>query len=1281
MPGRPVQVPGSPVEGPRIEGGVARGEHGGTRTEDGVARREHGIARTEDGAARPQDGIARAEGGVARREHGIARTEDGVARSQDGIARTEGGVARREHGIARTEDGAARPQDGIARAGCEAVGRRGGRARVMSHRPEDRDPGARHAAPLPRPLPPVAPADRGAEPVLSFAQQRMWFAEHLAPDRPVSNVPVSVRLSGPLDHEALRRALTWVMLRHEVLRTVYPQAGDRPVPRVCALTRADLRLVDLSALPGDAARERALRDLVDTESDRVFDLARDVPARWLLVRLGDADHALVATLHHIAVDGWSIGLLLSELAAYYAAPAPALREPPALPLQYADYAAWQHAQWEAGAFDGQLDYWRARLSDLTTLDLPTDRPRGAGGPPRDGRFTTVLDATLATALRQLAAERDVTLFTVALAAFHLTLGKLAGQDDVVVGTPVAGRSRIELEELVGCFVNTLAIRADLAGDPSFAELLGAVRAEVLGALGHQDVPFERVVEAVAAERDLTRTPVFQAMFTVQDALVPTLDLGGLRIAPLATDRGVAPLTDVVCTLTEDGDRLSACFEFDADLFDESTVAGFARCYRRVLEQVAADPLRPLSGIELLDDAERRRVLTEWNATDRPLPATGVHEQIAERARRTPALVAVEDGTRRFDYAELDARAEELALRLAAEGVGPESVVALVTEPTAELVVAMLAVLKAGGAFLPLDPGYPPARLRGVLDHARPRLVLADAASARALDGVPAGASLRILGEWPPDHPAPPADHPAARTGHPAPPADHPTARTGHPTPPADHPTAPADHPAAPTPPHPRPLPAPAARHSLACVFYTSGSTGTPKGVAVTHGALANYTRAMVERLRLTSDDRFLQLASIGFDVLLEEVFPALAAGATVVMPGRPLLASGADLTQYAESHGITCLELTTAYWHTWVEDLTARRRGLPPSLRLVAMGGERVLADRLAAWRNLGVPLLHVYGLTEVTCTSTVHLVEGRDPGDTDAGPGLPIGTPLDNTRVYLLDRHLRPVPVGVPGELYLGGAGLARGYLRQPARTAARFVPDPFGPAPGARMYRTGDLARHRPDGTLDFLGRVDNQVKLRGFRIELGELEAALAEHPGVSAAVAVVREDRPGDKRLVGYAARAPHADGDRPAPDALRSFVRDRLPAYMVPSAVVVLDALPLTANGKVDRAALPAPGRAAPASPAQPPRTPMEARLAALCAELLDRDGIAVHDDFFALGGHSLLATQLVTRVRTEFAVDVSLRGFFETPTVAALAEQILTLQAAALDEAELDSLLAELTDD
>ncbi|OYP10562.1 hypothetical protein CFC35_40930 [Streptomyces sp. FBKL.4005] len=1170
--------------------------------------------------------------------------------------RTEGGVAQPQDGTARTESGLARPQDGRTRTGCEAVGGRGGRARVMSQRPEDRDPGTRHAAPLPRPLPPVAPADRGSEPVLSFAQQRMWFAEHLAPDRPVSNVPVSVRLSGPLDHEALRRALTWVMLRHEVLRTVYPQAGDRPVPRVCALTRADLRLVDLSALPGDAARERALRDLVDTESERVFDLARDMPARWLLVRLGDADHALVATLHHIAVDGWSIGLLLSELAAYYAAPAPALREPPALPLQYADYAAWQHAQWDAGAFGGQLDYWRARLSDLTTLDLPTDRPRGAGGPPRGGRFTTVLDAPLATALRKLAAERDVTLFTVALAAFHLTLGKLAGQDDVVVGTPVAGRSRIELEELVGCFVNTLAIRADLAGDPAFAELLGAVRAEVLGALGHQDVPFERVVEAVAAGRDLTRTPVFQAMFTVQDAPVPTLDLGGLRIAPLATDRGVAPLTDVVCTLTEDGDRLSACFEFDADLFDESTVAGFARCYRRVLEQVAADPLRPLSGIELLDDAERRRVLTEWNDTDRPLPTTGVHEQIAERARRTPALVAVEDGTRRFDYAELDARAEELALRLAAEGVGPESVVALVTEPTAELVVAMLAVLKAGGAFLPLDPGYPPARLRGVLDHARPRLVLADAASARALDGVPAGASLRILGEWPPDRPAPPTDHPA---------------------PPADRRTPPP-------PPRPRPLPAPAAPHSLACVFYTSGSTGTPKGVAVTHGALANYTRAMVERLRLTSDDRFLQLASIGFDVLLEEVFPALAAGATVVMPGRPLLASGADLTQYVESHGITCLELTTAYWHTWVEDLTARRRGLPPCLRLVAMGGERVLADRLAAWRNLGVPLLHVYGLTEVTCTSTVHLVEGRDPGDTedtDAGPGLPIGTPLDNTRVYLLDRHLRPVPVGVPGELYLGGAGLARGYLRQPARTAARFVPDPFGPAPGARMYRTGDLARHRPDGTLDFLGRVDNQVKLRGFRIELGEVEAALAEHPGVSAAVAVVREDRPGDKRLVGYAARAPHADGDRPAPDALRSFVRDRLPAYMVPSAVVVLDALPLTANGKVDRAALPAPGRDAPASPAQPPRTPMESRLAALCAELLDRDDIAVHDDFFALGGHSLLATQLVTRVRTEFAVDVSLRGFFEAPTVAALAEQILALQAAALDEAELDSLLAELTDD
>ncbi|KOV93024.1 non-ribosomal peptide synthetase [Streptomyces sp. NRRL B-3648] len=1107
----------------------------------------------------------------------------------------------------------------------------------MTYRPEPRVPGTGDGTFPPRPLPPVLPAGDGTAPVLSFAQQRMWFAEHLAPDRPVYNVPVSVRLSGPLDHEALRRAVTRVMARHDVLRTVYPLAGDRPVPRVREPARADLPVVDLSGLPAGGAREQALRDLVDTESEQVFDLARDVPVRWLLVRLGAEDHALVATMHHIAVDGWSVDLLLGELALHYAAPAPDPAQPPALPLRYADYAAWQQAQWEAGAFDGQLAFWRARLADLTTLDLPTDRPRGAGGPPRYGRFTTGLDAPLTTALRRLAAERDVTLFTVALAAFHLTLGKLAGQDDVVVGTPVAGRSRIELEELVGCFVNTLAIRADLSGDPSFAEVLAAVRTGLLGALGHQDVPFERVVEAVSGERDLTRTPVFQAMFTFQDAPVATLDLGGLRITPLVTDRGVAPLTDLVCTLAQDGDRLSARFEYDADLFDESTVAGFARCYLRVLEQVSADPLRPLSGVDLLDAAERRRVLTEWNDTGRPLPATTVHEQIAERARRTPALVAVEDGTRRLDYAALDAQAGELALRLVAEGVGPESVVALVTEPTAELVVAMLAVLKAGGAFLPLDPGYPPARLRGVLDHARTRLVLADAPSARALDGVVAGPSLRILGAWPDDRPAAPRGLPAADP------------------------------------------------QGLACVFYTSGSTGTPKGVAVTHGALANYTRAMVEGLRLTGGDRFLQLASIGFDVLLEEVFPALAAGATVVMPGRPLLATGTDLTRFVESHRITCLELTTAYWHTWVDDLTATRRSLPPSLRLVAMGGERVLADRLAAWRELGVPLLHVYGLTEVTCTSTVHLVAGRDPGDTrgdtKGGSGLPIGRPLDNTRVYLLDRHLRPVPAGVPGELYLGGAGLARGYLHEPARTAARFVPDPFSAVPGARMYRTGDLARHRPDGSLDFIGRVDNQVKLRGFRIEPGEVEAALADHPAVSAAVAVVREDRPGDKRLVGYAARAAHAGGAPADPAELRSFVRDRLPAYMVPSAVVVLDELPLTANGKVDRAALPAPRHDVPAAPAEPPRTPMEVRIAAVCAELLDRDGIGVHDDFFALGGHSLLATQLVTRLRTEFAVDVSLRGFFEAPTVAGLAEQILTLQAAALEESELDSLLAELTDE
>ncbi|MFI8460812.1 amino acid adenylation domain-containing protein [Kitasatospora sp. NPDC085464] len=1082
------------------------------------------------------------------------------------------------------------------------------------------------------PAGPASPAprrvERGERAPLSFAQQRMWFADQLEPGSAVYHVPLPVRLAGPLDADALRAALGALVARHEILRTVYRLDGDQPVQQVLPAADVALPLIDLTSAGSDAERDQALRDRVAAAATRPFDLAAEPPVRWELVRLGQEDHALLAVLHHIAVDGWSTGVLLRELAELY----PAVGRPGALPeppLQYADYALWQHELADSGALDEQLRYWQDRLSGVTELDLPTDRPRTAGASFRGGQVDLVIGAELAARVRALAASGRTTLFTAASAAFQVMLGKLSGRTDVAVGTPVAGRSRSELEGLVGCFVNTVVLRADLAADPRFRDVLAAAGADALAAFAHQDVPFERVADLVAVDRHSTRTPVFQAMFALQNAPMPELAMGAVRIAPLAAGTSTS-LTDLVCTVVEQGDELAVTFEYDADLFDASTVDGFARCYRHVLDQVSADPEIRLSGVDLLDAQERHRVLVELNDTDRPVPELPVHRLIAELAHRSPQSEAVDGGSTVLSRAQLDDRAGALARSLSAAGVGRGSVVALVSAPTADLVVAILAVLKAGAAFLPLDPAYPAQRMRRILEHSRARLVLADAGSAPALaDAVPDPGMIR------------PIDVTDTR-------ADR-----------VEEPDVDGD--------------------DLACVFYTSGTTGVPKGVAVTHGALANYTRTMVDAMRLTADDRFLQLASIGFDVLLEEVFPALAAGATVVMPGEPLLARGADLAEHVEARRVTCLELTTAYWHAWVEELEVSGRRPPQCLRLIAMGGERVLPDRLATWRGFGVPLLHVYGLTEVTCTSTVHLVEGPAADDDVPSAGLPIGRPVDNTRIYLLDRDLRPVPPGVPGELCIGGLGLARGYLHDPARTADRFAPDPFSAVPGARMYRTGDLARLRPDGTIDFIGRADNQVKLRGFRIELGEVEAAMAAHPEVTAAVAVLYGDRPADRRLAGYVTLARTSSTEPVGTAELRSFLRDRLPGYMVPSVVVVLDALPLTANGKIDKAALPHPGGGGDATgPGRAPQTPVEERLAELCAELLGTGPVGMDDDFFELGGHSLLATRFITRVRAEFAVDVPLRAFFEAPTLGELAVNVVALQAAAFDLDELTALMAEL---
>ncbi|MFD0350531.1 condensation domain-containing protein [Kitasatospora aburaviensis] len=808
-------------------------------------------------------------------------------------------------------------------------------------------------------LPPVVPADRTLPLPLSFAQQRMWLFDRFAPGNPAYHVPTAVRIGGALDPVALATALRSLTARHEVLRTVLPEVDGVPAQRVLPVGEAPLTVRDLA---GDERAEA----VVDAFVARPFDLAAEVPLRALLLRVAPAEHVLVLVIHHIALDGWSMGVLVEDLGALYDG-----RELPPLPVQYADYARWQADRAAEGRWTGQLAHWRERLAGpLPVLELPTDRPRPAVPSLAGAVHEFELTAELTERLRALGARHGATLFMVLLAGYQTLLGRLSGAEDVLVGTPVAGRGQQELDGLVGCFVNSLALRGDLSGDPAFAELLERTRDRTLADFDCQEVPFEQVLDAVGAERDPARHPVFQTMLTLQSARPPRAGFAGLRVQPLEARTGSC-LMDLMFTAVEQDGRLAFTVEYATDLFDAAGVARLAHRFGVLLSAAAEAPRTALSALPLLDAEERRTVLTGWNDTARPVPAGGLHDLVAAAAARTPDAPALEHEGRTTGYAELEAAAGRCAARLRGLGIGAGSVVAVHAAPTPQLVTALLGVLKAGAAFTTLDPELPGERLRLLLELSGAGLVLTD--------GSPAGPLFDGLRVEPVEEPGGTAE----RTG---------PGGTAERTDPAG--PAPATEPEA-----------------LACVFFTSGTTGVPKGSMFTHRGLVNFTLAMAEEFRLAPGDRFLQLASTGFDVLVEELFPALAAGATVVLPGTRLLARGVDLTRYLAEHRITGLELTTAYWHDWTADLERTGAALPPDLRFVAMGGERVRRDRLAVWQRLGVPLVHVYGLTEVTCTSATRRVTGEPVG----GDGLPIGRPLPNTTVYLLDRAGQPVPIGSP--------------------------------------------------------------------------------------------------------------------------------------------------------------------------------------------------------------------------------------------------------------------------
>ncbi|HLL48703.1 MAG TPA: amino acid adenylation domain-containing protein, partial [Longimicrobiaceae bacterium] len=880
--------------------------------------------------------------------------------------------------------------------------------------------------------------------------------------------------------------------------------------------------------------------------------------------------------------------------------------------QYPDYAAWQR-RWLAGAsLERQVEWWRAALAGApATLDLPTDRPRPATPRARGASVAFHLPPETSRAVRDLARAEAATPFMVLLAAWQALLGRWAGQEDVVVGTPVAGRGRTELEPLIGFFVNTLALRADLSGGPSLRGLLGRVREHVLGAFAHQEVPFERLVEELAPERSLSHTPLFQVTFALNEGDAGGLRLGGVWMEPVPPAEESVRF-DLALAMEDVGGRFEGSLSFRSDLFDAATARRLAEHLVRLLDAAAAKPDRPLADVPLLGELERRRVLVEWNATTRPYPLDRcVHELFAEQAARTPDAPAVLSEAGTLTYAELERRSAALALRLRGLGVGPETRVGVCLERTPELVAGVLAILRAGGAYVPLDPSYPTERLLYMLrDSGAPVLVTDSALAARV--GAFGGRLVRI-------------DTDAA--------GEEPDALSHSRTPALSHPSSP---------------------ENLAYVVYTSGSTGQPKGVGVEHRSLLNFLLWYDQEVRGPDAPDLPLMSRLSFDAHARQLFPPLLRGGPVWILSAETVADPDALLAALATRERVAFAGVPSLWAAVLERIRSGECAAPPGLVTVGVGGE-ALSDALAE-RTLetlpGVALWNHYGPTETTINASVARVR--------PGARVGIGRPVGNARTLVLDARLAPAPVGVPGELYVGGAGVARGYLGRPGQTAAAFVPDPFAGEPGARAYRTGDRVRWRADGELEYLGRVDQQVKVRGFRIEPGEVEAALAGHPEVREAAVVVRGDGPGGPRLVGYV--VPEA-GAEPAAAEVRRWLGGRLPEYMVPSALVVLAALPLTPAGKLDRRALPAPAEGD-GDAHVPPRTPTEERLAATFAEVLKLERVGAGDDFFALGGHSLLATRVVARIRAGFGAEVPLRALFEAPTVAGLAERLDALLAA-----------------
>ncbi|MEA5617541.1 amino acid adenylation domain-containing protein [Cronbergia sp. UHCC 0137] len=1069
----------------------------------------------------------------------------------------------------------------------------------------------------------ITPAERNSHLPLSFAQQRLWFLEQLQPDSYTYNLPTAVRLKGILDIVVLERSLNTIIQRHELLRTNFKTVDGNPVVHIQPSVTLPIAAIDLQNF-NLIEQDEEVHNLALKEAQTPFNLATDVLLRVKIIQLAEDENVVLFTMHHIVADGWSMEILIKELKILYTAfianqPSPL----PELEIQYVDFAIWQRKWLQGEVLETQLDYWRQQLGGiLPVLQLPADYPRGRVQTFRGAIESFSLSSKLSQDIIKLAKNAGVTPFVTLLTAYKILLHRYTGQTDIIVGTPVANRHRREIEGLIGFFVNTLVLRTSLADNPSFQDLLQQLKNTTWQAYDHQDIPFEKLVEVLQPERDLSFNPLFQVKFRLENAPTEKLELPGLTLTPLNRTEASAKL-DLSLDMYETSKGFVGAFEYNRDLFAPETINRMIGHFQTLLTAIVENPEKQISELPLLTESEKQTILIDWNQTEVEfLSHLTFQDLFTAQVEKTPDAVAVIFENQSLTYTELNQKSNQIAHYLQKKGVKPEVIVGLCVDRSPLMIIALLGILKAGGAYLPLDPNYPPERLGYMLADSQVPILLTQANLK-----LPTSQNYEIINldaDW------------------------EKISQCSIETPESE-----------------------VTPENLAYLIYTSGSTGKPKGVLIPHIGLTNLTQHKIQVCDVHPGDCVLQFFSISFDASIPEIIMALGNGAKLCLAKSESLLPGETLLKLLQENAVTHITITPSA-------LSLLPSADLPHLRMILVGGEAPSPELITKWSK-GRRFINAYGPTEVTVNASMVLCG-------NVHPLLPTIRPSANKQLYILDHYLQPVPIGVIGELHIGGIGLARGYLNRPDLTAERFISNPFshfnnqssppprlrGGARGgvldvskeSRLYKTGDLAYYLPDGRIRLLGRIDNQVKIRGFRIELQEVETVLCQHPAVRAGVVIVREDQPGEKRLVAYIV-ANKIIPSSPTSSEMRRFMREKLPEYLVPATFVVLTDLPLTPNGKVDIHSLPAPEQVLSTTEFIAPRTEIETQLADIYAQILKLEKVSIDDDFFELGGHSLIATQLIAQALQVFQIELTVMDLFDAPTVAGLAERILQRQLTA----------------